>query len=151
MLVVNLCSLVLLPFSFLIFSVSAKVFQVQKFFRRDISVFAKFSMRLLALLLKSSLSQKVCLILLDSWMRSSLVIRASTANAEVATVLGSIRASSDTVKSEGRQMKQCWIQFIEKKNKKIPLLKNSYNYSCGLCENDESFPFHPIFNYFIHF
>ncbi len=30
-----------------------------------------------------------------------------TANAEVATVLGSIPASSDTVESEGRQMKQC--------------------------------------------
>jgi hypothetical protein len=29
-----------------------------------------------------------------------------TANAEVATVLGSIPAYSDTVKSEGRQMKQ---------------------------------------------
>ncbi len=32
-----------------------------------------------------------------------------SANAEVATVLGSIPASSDTVESEGRQMKQCWI------------------------------------------
>ncbi len=31
-----------------------------------------------------------------------------TANAKVATVLGSIPASSDTVESEGRQMKQCW-------------------------------------------
>ncbi len=30
-----------------------------------------------------------------------------TANAEVATVLGSISASSDTVESERRQMKQC--------------------------------------------
>jgi hypothetical protein len=30
-----------------------------------------------------------------------------TANSEVATVLGSIPASSDTVESEGRQMKQC--------------------------------------------
>ncbi len=36
------------------------------------------------------------------WMRSSLV-----SNAEVATVLGSIPASSDTVEFEGRQMKQC--------------------------------------------
>ncbi len=34
-------------------------------------------------------------------------------------VLGSIPASSDTVESEGRQMKQCWIQYI--KNQKIPL------------------------------
>ncbi len=30
-----------------------------------------------------------------------------TANAEVATVLGSIPASSDIVESEARQMKQC--------------------------------------------
>ncbi len=30
-----------------------------------------------------------------------------TANAVVATVLGSTPASSDTVESEGRQMKQC--------------------------------------------
>jgi hypothetical protein len=36
-----------------------------------------------------------------------------TDNAEVATVLGSIPASSDTVESEGRQRKQCWIQNIE--------------------------------------
>ncbi len=34
------------------------------------------------------------------------------ANAEVATVPGSSPASSDTVESEGRQMKQCWIQYI---------------------------------------
>ncbi len=31
-------------------------------------------------------------------------------NAEVATV-GAIPASSDTVESEGRQMKQCWIKY----------------------------------------
>ncbi len=37
-----------------------------------------------------------------------------TVNALVATVLGSIAASSDTVESEGRQMKQCWIQYIKK-------------------------------------
>ncbi len=42
------------------------------------------------------------------------------ANAEVATVLGSIPASSDTVESEGRQMKQYWIQYIEEKK----ILKN---------------------------
>jgi hypothetical protein len=30
-----------------------------------------------------------------------------TANADVATVLGSTLASSDTVEFEGRQMKQC--------------------------------------------
>jgi hypothetical protein len=35
-----------------------------------------------------------------------------TANAEVATVLGSIPTSSDTVESEGRQMKQCRTKYI---------------------------------------
>ncbi len=46
-------------------------------------------------------------------MRSSLVwLERLTANAEVATVLGSIPTSSDKVESEGRQMKQCWIQYI---------------------------------------
>ncbi len=35
-------------------------------------------------------------------------------NAVVATVLGSITASSDTVESERRQMKQCWIKYIYK-------------------------------------
>ncbi len=39
-------------------------------------------------------------------------------NAKVATVLGSIPASSDTVESEGRQLKQRWITYIEKKSKK---------------------------------
>jgi hypothetical protein len=33
-----------------------------------------------------------------------------TVNTAVAIVLGSIPASSDTVESEGRQMKQCGIQ-----------------------------------------
>ncbi len=36
-----------------------------------------------------------------------------TANAKVATVLGSIPASSDTVESERQKMKQCWIQHIK--------------------------------------
>jgi hypothetical protein len=41
-------------------------------------------------------------------MRPSRVVRASmTANAVGATVLGSIPVSSDTVESEGRQMKRC--------------------------------------------
>ncbi len=39
-------------------------------------------------------------------------VQSMTANAKVATVLGSIPASSDTVESEGRQMKQCWKQYI---------------------------------------
>ncbi len=45
--------------------------------------------------------------------------RMTTANASVATVLGSIPASVGKVESEGRQMKQCWIVY-EQKEKKIP-------------------------------
>ncbi len=37
-------------------------------------------------------------------------------NAKVATVLGSIPASSDTMESEGRQMKQWWLEYIKKEN-----------------------------------
>jgi len=62
----------------------------------------------------------------DKCMRSNRVVRTRpTANAEVATVLGSIPASSDTVKSEGWQMKQCWIEYLQRRHKiqKIPLLK----------------------------
>ncbi len=40
-----------------------------------------------------------------------------TANAEVATFLGSIPAYSDTVESKGQQMKQCW-KSTEKTHKK---------------------------------
>jgi len=43
-----------------------------------------------------------------------------TANAPVATVLGSIPASVGTVESEGRQMKQCWILYEQKKKKNSP-------------------------------
>ncbi len=50
-----------------------------------------------------------------------------TANAEVETVLGSIKASSDTVESEGRQMKQ---QNIEK-NPINPLFNFMYLYVFG--------------------
>ncbi len=50
-----------------------------------------------------------------AWLRSSRVVRASDCQSKVVTVLDSIPASSDTMKSEGRQMKQCWkvlyIQF----------------------------------------
>ncbi len=42
-------------------------------------------------------------------------------HADVATFLGSISASTDTVESEGQQMKQCWITYIKKKKSyKIP-------------------------------
>ncbi len=41
------------------------------------------------------------------------------ANAKVATLLGSIPASSDTVESEGRQMKQCSVTYIKIKIKAL--------------------------------
>jgi hypothetical protein len=41
------------------------------------------------------------------------VVRALTANAKVATVLSPTTASSDTLESEGRQMKQCRIKCIK--------------------------------------
>ncbi len=59
-----------------------------------------------------------------------------TANAKVATVLGSIPASSGTVESEGRQMKQCWIKYLKilknpwKKN--LPE-KSSFFWMCVKC------------------
>ncbi len=43
-------------------------------------------------------------------------------NAEVATVLGSIPASSDTVWSEGRQMKKCWVEYWNNNTKKQVVL-----------------------------
>ncbi len=59
---------------------------------------------------------------IDIWMWYGLVIRASdclllnkyAANVKVATVLGSIPESSDTVESEGQQMKQCGMKYIKK-------------------------------------
>ncbi len=45
------------------------------------------------------------------WLESLAV------NAKVATVLGSIPAFSDTVESEGRQMKQCWITYMKQTQK----------------------------------
>ncbi len=38
-----------------------------------------------------------------------------TANDEIATVLGSNPTSSDRVESKGRQIKQCWIPYSNKK------------------------------------
>ncbi len=55
------------------------------------------------------------------WMRSiAEFLERLAVNAKGATVMGSIPESSDTVESEGRQMKQCWIK---KKNPKIPVLE----------------------------
>ncbi len=48
----------------------------------------------------------------NMWMRSSRVVERLTANAKVATVLGSITASSDTVESEGRPGFRIRIRWI---------------------------------------
>ncbi len=47
-------------------------------------------------------------------MRSNEWIERLAVNAEVATILGSIPAISDTVKSEGLQVNQCWIMYMYK-------------------------------------
>ncbi len=47
-------------------------------------------------------------------------------NAKVAPVLGSIPVSSDTVESEGRQMKQCWIR----KNPPLTTMPKRINKMC---------------------
>ncbi len=48
-------------------------------------------------------------------MRSSWVVTGSErSNADVATVMGLIPASSNTVESEGRQVKQGWIKYRKK-------------------------------------
>jgi hypothetical protein len=46
------------------------------------------------------------------WMRFSQVLRASGCQCQSRNCPGFIPASSDTVESEGRQMKQCWITYI---------------------------------------
>ncbi len=51
-------------------------------------------------------------------MRSSRVVAASECQCQsCATVLRSIPASSGTVESEGRQMKQCWIEYTKNSKK----------------------------------
>ncbi len=64
------------------------------------------------------------------WMRSSRVVELLTVNAVVTTVLA-IPASSDTVESEGRQTKHCWISYLKKKKiqKNPPLNKVAIGYS----------------------
>jgi|LakMenEpi03Aug12_release.lakeMendotaPanAssembly.Ray.scaffolds.fasta_scaffold615926_1 hypothetical protein len=50
------------------------------------------------------------------WMRSSWEVRASDCkyqNTKVVKVQGSISQSSNTMESEGRQMKQCWILYLK--------------------------------------
>ncbi len=57
--------------------------------------------------------------LLAKWLESLI------ANVKVALVLGSTPTSSNTVESERRQMKQCWIQKSQKSY--IILIKESHN------------------------
>ncbi len=60
-----------------------------------------------------------------------LLLNKYAVNAKVATVLGSIPASSDTVESEGRQMQQCWITYIKKSPLTKKSLKNSTYFYWG--------------------
>jgi hypothetical protein len=69
-------------------------------------------------------------------MRSSLVVRASDCQC---TVLGSMPASVGTVESEGRQMKQCWILY-EQKKKKIPKIIIKKYWLCTLVHNQAQQP-----------
>ncbi len=64
-------------------------------------------------------------------VRSSQVVW-SVWKAKVTKVLGSTWESSETVESEGRQMKQCWITYIKrKKSFKKPLwrLKKEFKWA----------------------
>jgi hypothetical protein len=78
------------------------------------------------------------------WMRSSRGgwdvaewLERLSANAEVATVLASIPASSDTMESEGWKMKHCWVSTYIKKSKKSPCLFN-YQHNDKLIEPKRS-------------
>jgi hypothetical protein len=66
-------------------------------------------------------------------MRSSGVVRASDCQCESRKVLGSIQASSDTVKSEWRQMMQCCIKYtkILKAIKTIENIRTVKSYNLG--------------------
>ncbi len=57
-------------------------------------------------------------------MRSSWVVERRIVNAEVATVMGLIPASFDTVESEERQKRRCWIKYW--KNRKFSLKKTHW-------------------------
>jgi len=48
--------------------------------------------------------------------------------------------SSDTVESEGRQMKQCLITYMERKTKKFPLLYLSNTRTCECDKGEASCP-----------
>ncbi len=64
-----------------------------------------------------------------------------TANVKVGTVLGLNPASSDTVESEGRQTKQCWITYIEKNietGKILCTYKSAYRGLTSSAPNEES-------------
>ncbi len=48
-----------------------------------------------------------------------MVIERLTANAKFAAIPGSLQAFSDTEESEGRQLKQCGIQYTYKSKRKL--------------------------------
>ncbi len=61
----------------------------------------------------------------SGWDLAEWLERQSDSHAEV---LGSLPASSDTVESEGWQMKQCWIKYL-KIQKNLPVKKkNIFSY-----------------------
>ena len=76
-------------------------------------------------------------------MRSRLEwLERLAANAEVATVLGSIPASSDTVESEGWLIKLCGIQYIEENPKNPPVKKNLCMACVPVPDSCRGVPFH---------
>ncbi len=82
---------------------------------------------------KTNLMFKICIA--DGWDLAEWLERLA-ANANFATVLGSSPASSDTVQSEGRQMKQCWITYIKKiKSQKSPFLMYCWAQFCLFNKN----------------
>jgi hypothetical protein len=79
------------------------------------------------------------LVMLGGWDLAKRLERRAV-NVKVATVLGSIPASSDTMESERRQMKQCWITYIKRKNQKNHPLKKSIRWRSswnGICWGGE--------------
>jgi hypothetical protein len=63
-------------------------------------------------------------------------------------VLVSILTSSDTVESEGRQMKQCWLNKVHKKSEKIPYSLKPSQYQRDL-RHRKITSFQKMFNYSI--
>ncbi len=92
-------------------------YSVGFFSQKHVSIVKIFLYQLRLYIFTSMVFSNIWWDLAELWMRSIRVGRWDlaewlenlTANTVIATVLGSFLASSDTVESEGRQMKQCWI------------------------------------------